>query len=418
MMKKMLIFLLTALMLCLSTGALAETAGSQTVYLDGTTIIDGGLIYYSGSIDGGESGVYVMNADGSDARLISNITADLLALSGSNLLVYQYDPETGDASPAVLLPDGTLTLLEGDYISRAIAADGRFYWGTGSCAEDGGDVQIYFTGVAVQYYDYYPLEVYGDYLYYLDWSEMSDSVYSEGWSQPQGAALCRMDLNDYTSEVVSGVGTRFLGIENNLIYYTRDNFWREAEDGSGSVEVVVDQGLFCADLDMLSETRLAAYPEGDSVVDSYVLVEDGVVYGMHSDFSADADGAYSILRIQSDGTKLEDIVLGNDSWLTISCVEDGVLYAAESNIISSEDDFIQQDCVIAINLADGTQTVLNPDSIDMLFYAEQDPAVAVVDGRVYFSAYDMERWSVCLKSMNIDGSDLKLLAHGISYAEG
>jgi len=30
----------------------------------------------------------------------------------------------------------------------------------------------------------------------------------------------------------------------------------------------------------------------------------------------------------------------------------------------------------------------------------------------------MERWSVCLKSMNIDGSDLRLLAHGVSFAEG
>ena len=42
----------------------------------------------------------------------------------------------------------------------------------------------------------------------------------------------------------------------------------------------------------------------------------------------------------------------------------------------------------------------------------------VVGDRVYFTAYDMERWSVCLKSMKLDGSDLTLLAHGVSFAEG
>lgn len=417
-MKKLIALALAVLMMLSSFGALAESAVSQPVYLDYTTIIDGSLVYYSGSIDGGERGVYVMNSDGSDPRLISSVTADLLALSGSNLLVYQYDLDSGDASLAVLLPDGTLNALDAEYGGTAIAAGGRFYWGAGSCADDGSDVQIYFTGDDVNYYDYFALTVHGGYLYYLDWSEMSGSVFSEGWTQPMGAALCRMDLADQAKEVISGVGTRFLGIEDNLIYYTRDNFWRETEDGSSSGEYEVDQGLFCADLDTLNETRLASYPESVSVVDSYVLVKDGVVYGMHSDYAANDDGAYSIIRVQKDGSRLEDLPMNPEAWRTLSCVENGTLYVSECNIIASEDDFIQQDYIIAINLADGSETILNPDSIDMLFYSESDPAVKVVGGRVYFSAYDMERWSVCLKSMNIDGSDLKLLAHGVSFAEG
>jgi len=99
-------------------------------------------------------------------------------------------------------------------------------------------------------------------------------------------------------------------------------------------------------------------------------------------------------------------------------VFDGVVYLACSTFTVTEDDFIQTDCIVALNPETAVQTALNSDSIDMLFYSESDPAVKVSGGRIYFSAYDMERWALCLKSMNLDGSDLKLLAYGLSYAEG
>jgi len=415
--KKLMILLIAALMLLLSFGALAEETASQPVQLDYTTIIDGGRVWYSGSIDGGERGVYIMNADGSDPVRISEITADLLALSGDSLLVYQYDLETGDSTLAVLHADGTFTPLPVEYGGRAIAADGRFYWGMGSCAADGSDIQLYFTGDAVNAYDYYPLAVHDGFFYYLDWSEMSGVVYSEGTSQPMGAALCRMNLTDRTHETISGLGTRFLAIENGRIYYTRDNYWCENADGT-SGEVVVDQGLFAADLTTLAETCIAGYPEDISIVESYMLVHDGVVYGMHSDYDSESPDAFSIIRVASDGTKLDPLPISPDVWRTLSCVEGNTLYVSECNIISSEDDFIQQDYIIAVNLTDGSETILNPETIDMLFYSESDPAVKAVGDRIYFTAYDMERWSVCLKSMNIDGSDLRLLAHGVSFAEG
>jgi len=414
-MKKFWILILSLLMFMSFSAVSAESIEPTPVYLDSTTIIDGSLIYYSGSIDGGERGVYVMNTDGSDPRRISDVTADLLALSGSNLMIYQYDLETGDSSLAILKPDGKLIPLTESYGGTVIAADRRFYWGAGSCAEDGTDVQHYFDSNETSAYNYYPMAVYDGYFYYLDWTEMSGLVYSEGSSQPMGAALCRMNLADQKTEVISGVGTTFLGIENNAVYYTRNNFWVATDDGS---EYKVDEGLFCTPLDTLIETRLAAYPESDEKVSSYLFVQDGVVYGLYSDYSSDANGIYEIIRIQTDGTALPSLPLDPNAWTSLSCVEDGVLYGAQSVILASEDDFIQQDSIVAINLEDGSLTRIMDDALDMLFYSESDPAVAAAEGRIYFSSYDMERWSVSLKSMNPDGSDLKLLAYGVSYAEG
>lgn len=418
-MKRILILMLALAAICFSCGALAEQADQNPILLDHTTIIDGDLIYYSGSIDGGESGVYVMNADGSDARLISGVTADLVALSGSNLLIYQYDIETGDICLAILLPDGTLIPLAESYGGAGIAADGRFYWGVASCAEDGSDMQVYFTGDAVKDTDYYPLQVYEGYLYYLDWGEMSGKVISEGNGQPLGAELWRMNLTDHTAEMISGAGSRFIGIEGDSIYYTRETFWTFDEQTYSSSEITVDRGLFSADLTLLHETRLAELASGDAAVESYVLIEDGAVYGMRCDQSSSADAAFSILRVPVDGSGMTALpVTGSDSWMTICYADNGILYAAESSILASEDDFIQQDCILAINTADNSITPLNPNSIDMLFYSELNPAVVAANGRIYYSAYDMERWSVCLKSMNPDGTDVRLLAHGISYAEG
>ncbi len=418
-MKRILVLLLALTALLFSCTALAEQAEQNPIRLDHTTIIDNGLIYYSGSIDGGESGVYVMNADGTDARLISGVTADLVALSGSNLLIYQYDMETGDVCLAILLPDGTLVPLAESYGGAGIAADDRFYWGVASCAEDGSDMQVYFTGDAINDYDYYPLEVNGGYLYYLDWADMSGKVISEGNGQPLGAELWRMNLADQTKEMISSAGSRFIGIEGDQIYYTRETFWTFDEETYESAEVSVDKGLFAADLTLLKETRLAGFSGDENVVESYVLEEDGIIYGMRCDFASNTDGAYSILRVPTDGSASSSLpIAGNNGWVTICCADNGVLYAAESSVLASEDDFIQQDCILSINLADSSITALNPDSIDMLFYSEMNPAVASANGRIYYSAYDMERWSVCLKSMNPDGSDVRLLAHGISYAEG
>lgn len=414
-MKKVLIMLITLLLLgsvCASAGASAES-----VVLDNSTIISETQLFYSGSVDGGESGIFVMNTDGSDPKLLTDLSANLLAESNGNLLIYMHESEDVNAPMAVLRADGTIQPLEGVNSGTAIAADGRFYWGAGSCAEDGSDLTFYFSGDNVNQYDYYPMAVEGGYLYYLDWSEMSGLVFSEGSAQPQGAALCRMNLADLSCEVISSVGTNYLGLENGKIFYTRTNFWK-MDDAYEPVEVAVEQGLFAFDLASLTETRLAEYPADTNAVDSYAFMQDGVIYGMHSAFSENADGDYRILRIQTDGTELDSIPVSKDSWITLSCVNQGILYVSECYIESSDDDFIQKDRIIAMDLNSGAQTVLNPDSIDMLFYSESDPAVAVTGGRIYYSAYDMERWSVCLKSMNIDGSDLRLLAHGVSFAEG
>lgn len=413
-MKRFLTLMLALMLLCCA--ASAETVETAPVYLDSSTIIDDNLIYYSGSVDGGESGVYVMNSDGSDARMISGVSASLLALSGSNLMIYQYDEESGDASLAVLMPDGTLIPLADSYSGSVIAADRRFYWGVGSCAEDGTDVQLYFDADEDSAYCYYPMAVDNGYLYYLDWTEMSGSVFSEGTNQPMGAALCRINLTDRSIDVISPLGTNFLGLENGAIYYTRNNYWVSNEDTIE--EVQVDEGLFCAPLDTLTETRLAEYPDDENVAVSYNFVQDGVVYGMYTNFSSDENLVYEIIRVQSDGTQLPAIALDQNAWTSISCVHDGLIYGAQSIVSSSEDDFIQNDSIAVIDPESGALQALNADSIDMLFYSESDPAVAVANGRIYFSSYDMERWALSLKSMNLDGSDLKLLAHGISYAEG
>lgn len=417
-MKKFLSLLLSLLFSVAGATAFAEENTAHPVLLDYTTIIDGETLYYSGSIDGGEVGVYVMNQDGSDPQKISSATADLLALSSGRLLIYNYDLDSGDASMAILSPDGTLYTLEDMYSGSAIAADGRFYWGMGSCADDGSDVQIYFTGDAVSASDYYPLSVQDGYYYYLDWSEMSGQVFYEGSWYPIGAALCRMNLSDQTHEVVSGIGTAYLGIEDGKIYYTRNNFWTMSEDGSESSEVTVDQGLFVADAETLTETRLASFPEDENTSVSYSIVQNGVIYGLRSALSDDEYGSYSVVRVASDGTELDEVPLDLDAWISLHVVQGDTLFIAQSAVLSSEDDFIQEDAISAVDMTDGSITPLNPNSIDMLFYSESDPCIAISGDRIYYSVYDMERWSVCLKSMNLDGSDIHLLAYGVSSAEG
>lgn len=416
-MKKILSILLTLLFLN-GAWATANAASAESVVLDSSAIIAGEKLYYSGSVDGGESGVFMMNADGSDPERISESLAGLLAESNGNLLIYMYESDDVHTSLAVLRADGTLQPLEGIDDNTVIAADGRFFWGAGSCAEDGSDLQIYFSGDNINQYDYYPLVVNDGFLYYMDWSEMSGLVFFEGVDQPQGAALCRMRLTDRSCEVISGVGTHYLGIEDGKIFYTRTNFWK-MNDSYDAVEVAVDEGLFSADLVDLSETCLAKYPDDSSnEIDSYSFVKNGVIYGMRSVFSEDGTDVYSVLRIRTDGTELDDVVLSGNAWGVLHCVKDDVLYLSECHIESNEDDFIQKDRIISVNLSNNVQTVLNPDSIDMLFYSEGDPAVAVVGSRIYYSAYDMERWAISLKSMNVDGSDLRLLAYGVSSAEG
>ena len=147
------------------------------------------------------------------------------------------------------------------------------------------------------------------------------------------------------------------------------------------------------------------------------MVENGIVYGMHYDYSSE-ESATSLLRVTKDGTALDAIPLTNGSWFALSCVQDGTVYLTASTFITTEDDFIQNDSIIVLDPETLSQTSLTPDSMDRLFFSESDPAVKVSGDKIYFSAYDMERWALCLKSMNLDGTDIKLLAYGLSYAEG
>ena len=409
MLKKMMC--LICCLALLSGAALAEGA----VVLSGDAIVDGNAVYYAGSIDSAQEGVYFMNADGSGVSRLSASLMTLLTADSGNLLAVSYDDAQYENAVTVLNSLGERTVVFDGFVSRAIAADGRFYWGVGSCAVNGSDVRLLINDAAHSY-NYYPLTVEDGWYYYLDWAENSDSVFFEGDPYPTAARLCRMNLASGAVDVISGYGTRFLGIEDGYIYYSRNNYWLYDEEDTDTYVAEINSGVFRANVNTLSTDQLLAFPNNDRVYISYSLLENGILYGTLSDYSGDGE-VNQIVRLQVDGTQLQPLSLDNQA-LTLHAIENGVLYASVCSIDFSDDDYIQHDLLYALNPAEATFALINTPASDLFYYSETPPAINVANGRLYMLVFDNSAYAISFKSCALDGSNPVTLARGYSMADG
>ena len=404
MLKKMMC--LICCLALLSGAALAEGA----VVLSGDAIVDGNAVYYAGSIDSAQEGVYFMNADGSGVSRLSASLMTLLTADSGNLLAVSYDDAQYENAVTVLNSLGERTVVFDGFVSRA-----RFYWGVGSCAVNGSDVRLLINDAAHSY-NYYPLTVEDGWYYYLDWAENSDSVFFEGDPYPTAARLCRMNLASGAVDVISGYGTRFLGIEDGYIYYSRNNYWLYDEEDTDTYVAEINSGVFRANVNTLSTDQLLAFPNNDRVYISYSLLENGILYGTLSDYSGDGE-VNQIVRLQVDGTQLQPLSLDNQA-LTLHAIENGVLYASVCSIDFSDDDYIQHDLLYALNPAEATFALINTPASDLFYYSETPPAINVANGRLYMLVFDNSAYAISFKSCALDGSNPVTLARGYSMADG
>jgi|GEM_PF-5492829 len=409
MLKKVL-----CLLVCLALlGATALAEGAVT--LSGQAIVDGGSVYYAGSIDSAQEGVYFMNADGSGVSRLSEAFMTLLAAEGGNLLAISYSEGSSEYALVVLNAMGEKTVVYDGYVSHAIVSGGRFYWGVGSCAADGSDVRRLIDD-AGHSYNYYPVTVEDGWYYYLDWAEHSDSVYYEGDPYPTAARLCRLNLTSGAIDVLSGYGARFLGLDDDYLYYSRSSYWLFDMEEAETYEAAVNSGVFRVSLTTLVTDQLISFPDISNGYVSYELMDNGVIYGRLSDYSGE-ESVEQIVRLTVDGVQLAPFTLDNQS-VSLHGIADGVLYASVCSIDFADDDYIQHDLLYAINVADGSFSLINTPASDMFYFSETPPAVCAVNGRLYMIVFDNDAYAISLKSCALDGSDRVTLARGYSLAAG
>ncbi|MBR4443380.1 MAG: hypothetical protein IKS52_08945 [Clostridia bacterium] len=409
-MTRKILCLLCCLLL---TGAAALAEGGKV--LSGQAIVDGSSIYYAGSIDSAQEGVYFMNADGSGVSRLSDAYMTLLASEGGNLLAISFSESSVDYAVVVLNAMGEKTIVYDGYVAGGIASGGRFYWGVGSCALDGSDVRLLIDDAAHSY-NYFPAAVSDGWYYYLDWAEYSENVFSEGESYPSAARLCRLNLESGAVDVLSGYGARFLGLDGGYLYYCRNSYWLYDEEEGETYEAGVVSGVFRVDLAALTTDQLAAFPDGGYAFVSYELMRDGVLYGTMSDYSGE-NPVEQIVRMTLDGGQLPPFSLDNQA-VTLHGIEDGVLYASVCSIDFSDDDYIQHDLLYALNTADGSFSLVNTPASDLLYFSESPASVCVSGGRLYMIVFDNDAYAISFKSCALDGSARVTLARGYSLAAG
>lgn len=297
------------------------TAEEKAVRLNGSVIIEGNTIYYSGSLDGDGYGIYTMNADGSNIRKISDMMATLEACSNGNLLIWRYDDE-GIGAMEVLRTDGTTETVAWSYAS-AIADNGRFYFGGSSVAENGTEHQWILSSDPEYHDKYTPIEVADGYLYYIDATKNDMAPVYDGSRYPKGnIELNRLNLETGDIELLSGPGTNYLGIDDGMLYYTRESFTMYDYYSGEGFDVKVDDGLYSMNLEVCAETRIADLTVSNLVLEDYVFVQDGIVYAEYSDYSGERTEC-RIDRRMANGEALPPLELKDE--LILICVNDGVL---------------------------------------------------------------------------------------------
>ena len=394
--------------LCLLLFA-APALGEGALVLSGQAVVDGGRVWYAGDMNGQGQGVWVMNSDGSGTtRLVSDYMT-LLCADGGNLMAISYSEGAVDYAVVVYNALGEKVVVYDGYVSAAIAADGRFYWGVGSCKTDGSDAHLYIDD-RVHSYNYYPVAVDNGYYYYLDWAFNSDGTFYEGSSYPLTARLCRIDLSNDQVEPLTGYGTRYLGLDDQYIYYARSNYWLFNEAEGNAYEAEVEQGVYRADKNTLETERIIAFPDNEDALVSYQFMQDGIIYGEYTDFGTE-ELTCEIVRATTNGTLLPSLSLDNQD-VTLHGVYDGRLYVSLCAIEYAGDDYIQHDLLYAFDLNNETFLLVSTPVSDQFNYAESEPAIGVYDGRIYMIVFDTDVYAVALKSCDINGADRVTLARG------
>lgn len=397
-----------AVWLCGVIWDLKHAGGDDAVVLSAAAAIEGDIVYFSGEIAGEGEGIYAMDADGANRRRISDVRASLRAVSNGNLLLWHYGHD-GYAALEVLRTDGTIETV-GDSNPYAIAQGGRFYFGGSSAKEDGTDHQWVLASDPEYHDNYYPVYADREYLYFLyaDESEMqnySDDAFLPGLD----VELNRLHFATGEVELLSGVGTDYIGIEDGILYYTMSDF-EVYDDEGGSFTIDVEDGLYAVDLETLAETKIAEVINQENVYEEYLFLEDGVFYILHSDYSNDGIDR-RILRRNVTGEELPTIELGEKDIFPI-CVKDGAVWCIETEVVEDEERWFSMDRIVYFDPDTGAKTSLTLEENEVLFYTERMPGLAVANGRVYYFVLNEQTNVESFKSMAADGSDVRTLAHG------
>ena len=387
-----------------SGNASHEAISHAPVVLNGSTIIDGDQVYFSGELEGEGYGIYVMNTDGSNLRKLSDVMANLKAVSNGNLLIWRYDGDSYGAME-ILRTDGTLETVFYTN-SHAIARDGRFYFGGSSVAEDGSDHQ-WLLSSDPEYQDYfYPIDVVDGYLYYVDVNGSTMKEYYGYDMIPGGdVELFRLNLETGDIEMITGVGAFYLGIEDGMMYYSREDYSAYDPVSGGTFDMDVDDGLFSMDLETLTETMIAPVADSDLVYEYFKFVHDGVLYAEYSDYSQD-ESVCNVRRIQADGEELPAIEMGE----AILAAGDGVLCGVHTQAYEDGDYYVYEEYVVIYDLSTGELVQIKLGENESIYFTEITPRIEVVNGRIYYYVQDTTNGACMLKSMNLDGSDLRTLA--------
>ncbi len=384
-MKKLAILVFVFLFVC--TCALADSTA-----LYDKALVDDDTLYYSGTI-GSAEGVFVMNKDGVGVSSRYGKALRLLSSGDGSILC------ADDTNLVVLAASGETRTIDVPYVEKAVYADGRFFFGCGSCAADGTDVRMYFDD-AEHGFCYYPVAAADGYYYYIDWLENADRVFYE-MQEPLCGKLCRIDAATGVTEEISGFGARYLGVENGYVYYERKGYYLLDDQGIDFYKVDVAEGIYRTSLDNFETTQLYSY-EGGEVDTGCSFVKGGIIYGQRSDFTTD-NWQCEIIRLGTDGKQLPSLTIDNQP-VTLYDIVDGVLYCSVCNIEYSDDDYIQRDLLYAIDLTTQSATLINTNAGDLLYYTEEKPAVAVKNGRIYMLVYDTMLNEMVMRSCLPDGS--------------
>ncbi|MEG1263360.1 MAG: hypothetical protein RSE59_03910 [Clostridia bacterium] len=398
-MKKGLIFILCLMLAMGGSSALAYEL------LPGVAVIGEEDIYYSGSVDGVARGIFKMGPSGEDARAIYPKDMAILAASDEYLLTLDYD---GQADTQLMLLDKAGAVVyqaPHSYVGCAIEEDGAFYLGASMLTIKDGKVEEkqLFDVAPQEGWRIEPVRVDDGFLYYLDLTACPENMVENDWTM---ATLKRMNLVSGDMQGITPEGTTVIGFENDQVFYELNPFW--VMDGESSKQVTVESGLYRANVDGTGTTKLLAFdmaPEQGS--QHYQLMDDGVLYGLETRYVAgQEDFSCALKRMTTKGEALKDIAVPNG---TLGAVNDGKVYLATCNIITTEDDYVQKDQIYKLDTATGDIQPLGEDVPRAIFFTEASPVLVMEEAKLYFVAFDQERTSSELHMLNVNnGTDTRL----------
>jgi hypothetical protein len=407
-MKRVSTIILMLAFICIYVSAAAE--GNKPGSLIPTAVIEGGKVYYSGSVDGSEAGIFAMGLDGGNAKRLYEGDFPIIATTGGFIMASDY---INNATVIINAADGSSYSIPG-ITGSAIGANGVFYTGYSEINAANSNVKTLFTVSDVEKWFIMPVAIEGEYIYYID--EREYSGYAAEYENP--GSLMRVSLADGAITEISGAGTAYIGMDNQYIYYMRTSFYIYDEDSDiNGVLADVDEGLFRAEKSGSGETRLAdAGMTEDYIYVSFIFMDDGVIYGMRDDYNSDDGEMLELIRVNATGEALPNIQLTDN--MSPHSVKDKKILTIASEYGTLEDEtYWQRDTIRIIDLSGDEVTTLSISlNINcLLVYTESPPMLTRFNGRLYYVAYDIDAGAESLYSCNEDGSDMIKLALGNQY---